>query len=122
MKKKTVYIILAFVFVILQCILLTNVMAEDGDPLEAGITITLFVIFIWLNTKGLGFVKWLLGIGLFLFGVGCMLAAQEQGSITLMMIGLFNLFYSIYIFMYKTTKETASMEQSQELNETINED
>jgi uncharacterized RDD family membrane protein YckC len=100
-QGRIILLLLTTIFLLTEILFNYIVLTDgDGDLFGAFFKTFIFLLFILLFTKKLNWAQWTLSILLILYGLICLLAGLESGTI-FYFIGLYDIFFGIYIHKSK---------------------
>lgn len=109
-QGRTILLLLTAFFLLAEIVFNYLVLTDgDGDLIGASFKSFIFLLFILLFSKKINWAKWTLSILLVLYGVLCLLAGLES-KVIFYLIGLYDIFFGIYIHkskaleVFRTTK------------------
>jgi len=103
--KKTL-LILTLVFVLTELTSLYIVLTDlNGDPLGGIVITSFFLLLILLFSKRIAWARWMLSILLILYGLLYLASAYELMITALYLIGLYDVFFAIFIHKSKSLEE-----------------
>ena len=129
-QGRTILLLLTTIFLLTEIIFNYSVLTDgDGDLFGAIAKTFIFLLFILLFSKKINWAKWTLSVILILYGLLCLLAGLESGTV-FYLIGLYDIFFGVYIHkskaleIFRTTKihTDLSVEINQSLEVSIEEE